>query len=97
MKYSKDIKNYARSFMVELLNYQDPASQLNIAKAHFEKFLKDFLTEMRGSKYQITLQITFRKEIENYETTYPPPICFRSNTQTVINDLILITIVRLSK
>ena len=67
--------------MIELLNYQDPASQLNIAKAHFEKFIKDLLIEMRGSKYQIALQIIFRKEIGNYETMCPPPICFRSNTQ----------------
>ena len=83
--------------MVELLNDQDPASQLDIVKAHFEKFLKDLQTEMRGSKYQITFQITFRKETESYETMYPPPICFRSNTETVINDLILITIVRFIK
>ena len=33
------------------------------------------------------MEITFRKEIKNNETKHSPPVCFHSNTQTVINDL----------
>lgn len=41
---------------------------------------------MESFKHQITLQITFHKEIETNETQYSPQIFFNSNTQTVINN-----------
>ena len=72
--------------MDEVLNFLDSTSQLNITKLHVKDLLKDFLAEMRGFKYQITLQIAFRKEIENSETKYSPPISYNSNTQAVIRN-----------
>ena len=42
---------------------------------------------MKGFKFQIILQVTFCKEIENGETKYLPSIFFNSKTQTVVNDL----------
>ena len=38
------------------------------------KLLKRSLAEVIGFKFQITLQLTFLKEIENGETKYIPPI-----------------------
>lgn len=81
--------------MVEMLNSQDPTSQLNVTKPHVKSLLKGLLVEIRGSKYQILLQITFRIEIENGELKYSPLIYFSSNTQTVINGKILMTVLRL--
>ena len=48
-------------------NSQDLASQLNITKPCVKNLLKDLLVEMRSFKYQITLQVSFRKEIEMME------------------------------
>ena len=42
---------------------------------------------MDGLKSQITVKVTFRKEIENDETMYSPPIYFNYKTQIVFSDL----------
>lgn len=42
---------------------------------------------MKGFKIQITLQVTFCKEIETDQTKHPPPSYFNAETQTVVNDL----------
>lgn len=57
-----------------------------ITKLHVKKLLQDLLAKMRELKYQITLQMAFRKEIENIETKHSPPIYYNSNTQTVIEN-----------
>ena len=54
-----------------------------ITKLHVKKLLQDLLAKMRELKYQITLQMAFRKEIENIETKHSPPIYYNFNTQTV--------------
>lgn len=55
-KYSKAFKNYAQSYPVELLNLQDPESQLIIAKPYVKNLSKDLLVEMRCFNYQLTMQ-----------------------------------------
>ena len=83
-KYSNVFKNYERSYTVEILGLKDPEIQLNITEAICKNLLKDLLVEMKGPKYQITLQVTFCKETENDQTKYSSTICFSSNTQTVL-------------
>lgn len=73
--------------MVEVIGSRDPAIQFNTTKFYFWNFFKDMLAEIKGFKYQILLKTTFIKEIENGKTMYLLPICFMSNTQTLINDL----------
>lgn len=80
-KYSKAFKNYAQSCPVELLNLQDPESQLIIAKPYVKNLSKDLLVEMRCFNYQLTMQKKIIWKIEN-GATY-----FNFNTQTVINNL----------
>ena len=70
-----------------MLNFQDPTSQRNITKPHVKSLLKDLMAEMRGFKYQITLQITFPKEMKNDETKSLFSVYFSSNAETVINVL----------
>ena len=67
MKHSKAFKNCACNYTVEVLIFQDSTSEFNIIKPCAKNILKGLLAEMRGFKCQITLQITFRKEIENNE------------------------------
>ena len=52
--------------MVEMLNSQDPTSQLNVTRPHVKSLLKGLLVEIRGSKYQILLQITFCMVIQKW-------------------------------
>ena len=44
------------------------------------------MSEIEDFKYQITLQVTFCKEIQNDETKYLPPIYLHSKAQTAVND-----------
>ena len=45
------------------------------------------LRELKDFKFQITLKVTFCKEIGSDETKYLPQIYFSSKTQTMVNDL----------
>ena len=64
MKHAKTFKNCARSYAVEVLRFQYQTRQLNITKNHVKNLFKEFLADIRGFKDQITLQITFCKEIQ---------------------------------
>ena len=61
MKHSIAFKNYARSYTVEVLKFQEPISQLRITKSHIKTLLKDLLNEIRGFNYQ-TLEKLFVKK-----------------------------------
>lgn len=63
-KYSSTFKNYGHSYTVKMLDFRDPAIQLNITKACIKNRLKDLLVETNSFKFQINLQETFGKEIK---------------------------------
>ena len=64
--------------------FRDQAIQLNI-KVQVKNILKDYLFKIKCFIFQIKLQVTFRKGIENGETKYLPTIYFIATT--VVNDL----------
>ena len=66
-----------------MLNSQDQTIQLNINTPLLKNLSKNFLAEISGFRYQITLQITCCKEIKSREIKYSAPIYFNSNTQTI--------------
>ena len=70
-----------------MLDSQDRAIQFDVAKPNVKNKLKNLLSKLKGFNVQITLHITFCKEIENGETKYSASIYFNSMTQTDINDL----------
>ena len=87
-KYLSTFESYACSYIVEVSDSRDlPAIKLNITKNHVENKLKDILVEIKGFKFQITLQVTFCKEIKNGSTKHVPPIYLNSSIQTVAIDL----------
>ena len=53
-----------RSNTFKMLKSRDAAIQLNITKTHVNNKL---LVEMKGFKFQIMLQVTFHKKVENDE------------------------------
>ena len=54
-KYLSAFKNNASSYTIKVLNYRDPAIQLNITNPHVKNKRKDLLAEMKGFKFQINL------------------------------------------
>ena len=53
---SKAFKRYARSYKVEISEFEDPLIYLQATKSSIEDLLKDLLNEMKGFKYQISLK-----------------------------------------
>ena len=66
-----------------MLNSQDQTIQLNINTPLLKNLSKNFLAEISGFRYQITLQITYCKEIKSREIKYSAPVYFNSNTPTI--------------
>ena len=54
--------------------------QLEASKSRMKDLFKDFLNEMKGVKYQISVKVLLSKEKENKHHVY-----FNSATKTVIN------------
>ena len=90
---SKAFKRSARSYKVEIVDHKDPLIQLEASKSNikdlfneilFNDLFNDFLNEMKGFKYQITVAVLLRKEKGNGEIEYSS-VYFNSITKTVIN------------
>ena len=78
------LKNYACSYTVEVLNSQDPISQLfKLSKPNVKNSLNNLLAE-RKLKIPNNFAINFSSE--NNGTKYPP-IYFNSNAQAVFNNV----------
>ena len=81
---SKAFKRYANGFSIEIIDSKDPLIQLNSGKPSIKDLFKDLLYEMKGFKYQITMNISLRKEKTNGNTEYSS-VYFNSITKTIIN------------
>ena len=81
---SKAFKRYAKSFSIEIIDSKDPLIQLNASKSSIKDVFKDLLYEMKGFKYQITMNISLRKEKINGNTENSSAY-FSSTTKTIIN------------
>ena len=81
---SKAFKKYGKSFSIEMIDSKDPLVQLNASKSSIKDLFKDLLYEMKGFKYQITINISLSKRQINGDTEYSP-VYFNSITKTVIN------------
>ena len=61
IEISKAFKRYARSYKIEITDSKDPLAQLQASKSSIEDFFKDLLNEMKGFKYQITVEVLLCK------------------------------------
>ena len=84
VEISKAFKRYARSYKVEIVDHKDPLAQLEASKSSIKDLFKDLLNEMKGFKYQITINVLLSKEKEN-ENIEHAPVYFNSATKIVIN------------
>ena len=51
----KAFKRYARNCKVEIVDHKDPLVQLEASKSSIKDLFKDLLNEMKGFKYQVTV------------------------------------------
>ena len=84
VEISKAFKRYARSYKVEIKEPKDPLTQLQSSKLSIKDLFKNLLNEMKGFKYQITVNVLLSKDKRNEGTEYSS-VYFSSTTKTVIN------------
>ena len=68
---------------VEKFDSKDPLAQLEASKSSIKDLLKDLVDEIKGFKYQVTVNVLLSKHKENGGIEFAP-ICFNSTTKTVI-------------
>ena len=81
---SHAFKRYVRSYSIEIIDEKDPLVQLNSSKSCIKDLFKDLLYEMKGFKYQITMNIKLSKWKVNGNTEFAS-VFFNSLTKAVIN------------
>ena len=72
------------SYKAEIIEKRDPIKQSEVIKSHIKDLLSDLLNEIKGFKYQITLQVMLKKYKPKGEIEFRP-VYFNSTTKTLIN------------
>ena len=65
VEISKTFRRYTRSYKVEIIEPKDPLVQLEASKSSIKDLFKDFLNEMKGFKYQVTVTVLLCKHKRN--------------------------------
>ena len=74
------------SYKVETIEKKDPIVQLEASKLSIKNLFSDLLNELKGFKYQITVEVLFKKYKFNGEIKFTP-VYFNSITKTVTNHM----------
>ena len=80
----KALKNYARSYEINVKFNKDPLRQLQSTRLAIKLHIEKVLNEMKGLKFSETLKVTFKKmsgEDMIFQNTY-----FSGTAQTIINE-----------
>ena len=83
-KIWKTLKRCARSYRIEIIDWNDPLVQLQASKSSIKDLFKDLLDEIKGFKYQILVKVLYKKHKENGGMEFAP-VFFNYTTKTVIN------------
>ena len=86
VKNKTEFSGYTRSYKVEIVDKRNVIVQLKSSKIIIENLVKDLWIEMKGFKYQITLQILLSK-VKSSDLTEYSPVYFNSLTKTVISNV----------
>ena len=84
IKTDQAFSSYAMSYNVEIVEKKDPIAQLKASKLSIKDFSSDLLNEIKGFKYQITVNVLLKKYKVDGEIEYRP-VYFNSVTKTVTN------------
>ena len=74
------------SYKVEIIEKKDPIVQLKASKLSIKNLFNDLLNELKGFKYQITVEVLLKKYKHNGEIEFRP-VYFNSVTKTVTNHI----------
>ena len=85
-KTDQAFKRYAMSYKVEIIKKKDPIVQLEASKLSIKNLFNDLLNELKGFKYQINVEVLFKKYKLNGEIEFRP-VYFNSVTKTVTNHI----------
>ena len=61
IKTDQAIKGYVMSYKVEIVEKKDPILQLDASKLSIKNLFSDLLNELKGLKYQITVEVLLKK------------------------------------
>ena len=86
IKTDQAFSGYAMSYKVEIIEKKDPIVQLEASKLSIKNLFNDLLNELKGFKYQITVEVLLKKYKHNGEIEFRP-IYFNSVTKTVTNHI----------
>ena len=84
IKTNQAFTGYAMSYKVEISERKNLIGQLEASKLSIKDLFSDFLNEIKGFKYQITVKVLLKKYKLNGEIEFAP-VYFNSVTKTVIN------------
>ena len=84
IKTDQAFKGHAMSYKVEIIEKKDPIVQLEASKLSIKNLFSDLLNETKGFKYQINVEVLFKKYKHNGEIEFRP-VYFNSKTKTIIN------------
>ena len=84
VKNKTAFSGYARTYKIEIIDKRDPIIQLKASKVSIIDFFKDLLSEIKGLKYQVTLNILLSK-VKNSDSIEYSTFYFNSLTETVIS------------
>ena len=73
-------------YKVEIIEKKDPILQLEASELSIKNLFSDLLNELKGFKYQITVEVLLKKYKHNGEIEFRP-VYFNSVTKTVINHI----------
>ena len=74
------------SYKVEIIVKKDPIVQLESSKLGIKNVFNDLLNELKGFKYQITVEVLLKKYKHKEEIEFRP-VYFNSVTKTVTNHI----------
>ena len=86
IKTDQAFKGYAMSYKVEIIEKKDPIVQLETSKLSIKNLFNNLLDELKGFKYQITVEVLLKKYKCNREIEFRP-VYFNSETKTVTNHI----------
>ena len=73
-------------YKVEIIQKKDQILQLEATKLSIKNLFSDLLNELKGFKYQITVEVFLQKYKHNREIEFRP-VYFNSVTKTVTNHI----------
>ena len=85
-KTDQAFKGYAISYKVEIIEKKNPIVQLEASKSSVKNLFNDLLNELKGFKYQITVEVLFKKYKLKGEIEFRP-VYFNLVTKTVTNHM----------